>query len=322
MGVPWTAHLNVVPTPPQWAVARRVGIDGAFLTQRSRSTGSSAGGWLSGVRALLATSAPRFRTVGEHRQWGVSDLAVPERRAVPVASPHSSLDVRIRSRKAHVRPVFARTRAVHREVSKDVVVDCKPPVDTLGVVGLDYESRDRCSHLGIRRLTHDDDGIGARDTRGSVGGDAELRHDDLMRRITGLVCAVVLLSSLVGCSDDEPQAGNFCDAAETVRTANLSFADELGAAEPWDQKRPAVGEAVEELQRALEDLPTPDDLLGDVQLWKSDLDALSGRVAKSESVEEFLYEQESDRPSPDELNPGLERIDATFEADCGFAARS
>lgn len=79
---------------------------------------------------------------------------------------------------------------------------------------------------------------------------------------------------------------------------------------------------MEDLQRALEALPDEDDHADDIQLWKSDLGVLSARVTESQSVEEFLYEPGGSRPAPDDLNPALERIDARFQSECGFAARS
>lgn len=146
-------------------------------------------------------------------------------------------------------------------------------------------------------------------------------HDDLVKLGSRLVGAVLLVGSLVGCSDGEPQAGDFCGGAEAVRTANLRFAEELSGPEPWDEMRSAIGETVKELRDALDALPGSGNNADDVQLWMADLDILSARVTESQSVEDFLYEPDSSRPAPDDLNPALDRIDATFEAECGFAAR-
>lgn len=125
------------------------------------------------------------------------------------------------------------------------------------------------------------------------------------------------------CSDDA-DAIVFCDAAADVREANLALADTVGSAVGWDDKQSDVADQLAELEDALatatnvEDQPVADEL----QLWQSDISVLTDRLDDSRSLEDLLYAEGSDRPAPDRLNPALERVDATFEEECGFRARA
>ena len=143
------------------------------------------------------------------------------------------------------------------------------------------------------------------------------------RVLSGWACSVLAVTALASCSNDADAIG-FCDAAAGVREANLALADTLGSAVGWDDKQSDVADQLAELEDALatatdaEDQPVADEL----QLWQSDMSALRDRLDETRSLEDLLYAEVSDRPAPDQLNPALERVDATFEGECGFRARA
>lgn len=128
--------------------------------------------------------------------------------------------------------------------------------------------------------------------------------------------------ALAACSDGTNAIG-FCDAAADVREANLALADTLGSAVDWDDKRSDVADQLGALEDALttainvDDQPVADEL----QLWRSDMSALRDRLDEARSVEDLLYAEGADRPAPDRINPALDRVDATFEEECGFRTR-
>lgn len=128
--------------------------------------------------------------------------------------------------------------------------------------------------------------------------------------------------ALAACSNDADAIG-FCDAAADVRETNLALADTLGSAMDWDDKRSDVADQLAELEDALATATDVEDQpVDELQLWQSDMSALRDRLNGTRSLEDLLYAEVSDRPAPDQLNPALERVDATFEEECGFRART
>lgn len=129
--------------------------------------------------------------------------------------------------------------------------------------------------------------------------------------------------ALAACSDDADVIG-FCDAAADVREANLALADTLGSAVNWEDKRSDVADQLGALEDALTTATDVDHqpVADELQLWRSDMSALRDRLDEARSVEDLLYAEGADRPAPDRINPALDRVDATFEEECGFRARS
>ncbi len=92
----------------------------------------------------------------------------------------------------------------------------------------------------------------------------------------------------------------------------------------WDDKRSDVADQLAELEDALATATDVEDqrVADELRLWQGDMSALRDRLDETRSLEDLLYAEVSDRPAADRLNPALERVDATFEEECGFRARA
>jgi hypothetical protein len=92
----------------------------------------------------------------------------------------------------------------------------------------------------------------------------------------------------------------------------------------WGDKQSDVADQLAGLEDALATATDVEDqrLADELQLWQSDISALRDRLDETGSLADLLYSEDPSRPDPERLNPALERVDATFEEDCGFRARS
>lgn len=144
------------------------------------------------------------------------------------------------------------------------------------------------------------------------------------RQTLSVLCCVFLVVPLAACSTDDEEAIGFCDAAESVRGVNLELATTLGGGGTWADIQQDAADQLAELEEALAAASGAENgaVADELQLWRTDTAALRDRVGQVESVEDLLYAEDADRPDPNQLNPALERIDDTFDEECGFRARS